>query len=434
MKSKIFLIAILIIALLSSFVLATDDLDVRTSVNVNELVGEGIQDGTDMISEGSEYDIMPISLPEGEGIPVSIPDDEDFSVGVPEEYWRGVVPEEYWRNEESLKRGDLFVIEDNYTLDGYVDGNVYVLAKSVTINGEVNGNAFILANSIVVSGNIYGSLYAAGDVITIENAQITDVYLAAGSDIVLSENATITREAKMTAEAIVIEGAITGDLYSSSETVKLHQGGLVTGNVVYTGELSEANVGQIGGVKQKIEKSEVATTNKTDTVKEKVTSVLFKTFTALLIIGLVVLASNKKSEANITVGECIKGVCLGLVWVIVIPVIAIALMCTVVGIPFSVLLILVYIALYFIAIPAVSLQITAYLLNKNNNDSKVALWLLSTVAYCVIAIVRSIPVIGGWITVLVGLYGFNLIIKTLFSKKKKEDSKEEPVQVENKEN
>ena len=99
MKSKIFLIAILIIALLSSFVLATDDLDVRTSVNVNELVGEGIQDGTDMISEGSEYDIMPISLPEGEGIPVSIPDDEDFSVGVPEEYWRDVVPEEYWRNE-----------------------------------------------------------------------------------------------------------------------------------------------------------------------------------------------------------------------------------------------------------------------------------------------------------------------------------------------
>ena len=70
--------------------------------------------------------------------------------------------------------------------------------------------------------------------------------------------------------------------------------------------------------------------------------------------------------------------------------------------------------------PPQQLQISSYILNVKNKDSKVLLWLLGVVIYCALAILRQIPTLGEIITFIAGLYGFNLIIKTLFPKKKKE--------------
>lgn len=414
MKIKIILIAVLLIALLgSTIVLATDDLDVRSNINVNDLVGDEILDDTDMTSEVTDDGIMPISILE----------DEDFSIGIPEEYWRST----------STERGDVYVLESNCTIDQNIDGNLYILASQANINADVDGNVFILANTVNISGNVSGSVYAAARSINISSDQIKDVYLVAQNNIILNEGATITREAKMIAESIVISGAITGNLYSDAPTITLQEGALITGKAVYSGTLSQATEGQVGSL-EKYEHNEVETAKESNKFAEKATNVIFKTFTALFIIGLIVLVSDKKVESKITVKGSIKGVLGGVLWIILIPIISVILMITVVGVPFSIILLMLYVLMFFIAIPAMSLQISAYILNIRNKDSKILLWLLATVIYCGILIVRQIPKLGGIITILVGAYGFNLIIKTLFSKKKKENvSESQAVVIETKE-
>lgn len=389
MKSKIILVVILLVSLVLGITLvanATDDLQVRTSINVEDIVGEDL-----------DYDeIDPISL-----------DLEDYE------------------DVEEFQRGDVYILEDNALVESYIDGNLFVLADNANISSYVDGNVFILGSNITVKGDIEGSLFACGENIEL-SAYVKDVYLYA-SNIFIDEDAYIEREAKMMGETITISGLISGDVYTSAESVIATRTAFIDGKLVYTGEISLASEDQVESVeKQEIKLPENTNENK---VAAKAERVLIKTITALIIIGLVVKASKNKLEGNITVGGTFKGILAGLGWIVLIPIIIVVLMITIVGLPAALILLTTYILMYFVAIPAVSLQISACILNIKNKDSKVLLWLLGVAIYCALAIVRLIPTLGFILTILLGTYGFNLILKTIFSKKKKE-VKEEPVVVE----
>lgn len=389
MKRKIALVLVLLIALLgSTFVFATDDLDMdaKTNINLKDLVGEEAEENNDDL-------IMPISL------------DEEVKEGA--------------RTVSDGTRGDLFVLQNNSSIEEDVDGNLYIMADNVDIAANVYGNIFVMGRNVNIKGNIEGSAFILAENLNFVYGQVKDVYFYA-NNISVSEEAVILREAKMMGDAITISGSITGDMYSQAETITLSETGSITGKLVYSAkELYQANEDQIGSTeKQEIQNEEV---KEKSVFVSKAEDVLYETFTALFIIGLIVLMANKNMEGKITVADSVKGVIGGIVWIIVIPVIVVLLMITLIGLPFSIILLMIYILMFFVAIPAMSLQISAYILNIKNKDSKVLLWLLAVVIYCGLAILREIPTLGIIITLLAGTYGFNLIIKTLFSKKKKED-------------
>ena len=64
--------------------------------------------------------------------------------------------------EEDLKKGDIYLCENDVTLNDSVNGNAYIIANSVTINSEIIGNVFIMAKTINIGqdGYIDNSLYA----------------------------------------------------------------------------------------------------------------------------------------------------------------------------------------------------------------------------------------------------------------------------------
>lgn len=389
MKSKIILVVILLVSLVLGITLvanATDELQARTSINVEDIVGEDVN---------YDDEINPISL-----------ELEDSLLST-----------------EEFQRGDVYILKDNATVESYIDGNLFVLADNVNISSYVDGNVFALGSNITIKGGISGSLFAFGENINFVNGYAKDVYFYA-SNVFIGEEASVEREAKMMGETITISGLISGDVYTKAENVIATETASIDGKLVYSGELSKATEDQIGSIeKQEIKLPENTNEN---TVASKAEGIIIKTTTALIIIGLVVVASKNKLEGNITVGGAFKGMIAGLGWIVLIPIIVVCLMLTIVGLPAAIILLMVYILMYFVAIPAVSLQISAYILNIKNKDSKLLLWLLGVVIYCALAIVRLIPTLGGILTLLLGTYGFNLILKTIFSKKKKE-VKEEPV-------
>lgn len=374
MKRKVLLLLILLITLFTStIVFATDDLEVKSNVNVNDVVGE----------EDANYDdlVMPIS--------------EEVKVPV--------------------KRGDLFIIEEEANIDNDVDGNVYVLADNVVIRGNVDGNVFALGNNVHIRSNISGSIFALAENVDFVCGEAKDVYFFA-NNIALFNEAVVSREAKMMGKEISISGAIKGDLYSESKRVRVTDGAIIEGTLSYSGTLDKANDNQIGTIeKHEVKKVEIT---KKDIFIAKAETILTKTITALILIGLIVLISDKKIDGKLTIADVVKGIIAGSLWIIGIPLILFILMLTIIGLPVSVILLILYIIMFFVAIPALSLQISAYILKARNKESKILLWLLAVVIYCAIAILRTIPTLGVIVTILVGTYGFNLIIKTLFSKKK----------------
>ncbi len=401
MKNKIIFITLLIITLLGTTIaFATDNLNAKPNANVRDLVGD---ETTNEVNDNLQA--APIS-----------------SLDATEPMVSGDNFEKMEQNKST--RGDLYILEDNASVENDVDGNLFVLADNVDISANVNGNVFVMGTNVNLKSNVSGSVFALADNLNFVNGQATDVYFF-GTNISLAESAVVSREAKMMGDSIKISGTITGDLYTQADKVSLDENGSITGKLVYSGELNKVSEDQIGSLeKQEIEKTVVETKS---TFESKAESVLSKTVTALFIIGLIVLVADKKMESKITISDSIKGIVGGFAWIIIIPVIVLLLMITIIGLPFSIILLGLYVLMFFVAIPAMSLQISTYILNIKNKDSKLLLWLLGVVIYCALAILRQIPTVGGVITFISGLYGFNLIIKTLFSKKKKENKIENQV-------
>lgn len=395
MKRKIALISILILVLLSTVIISfatetSDELEDDVSINVEDVVGT---DDSYELESGASInveDIVGTDLEESESV-------------------------------TNVDRGDLFVVEDEANVTENIDGNLFVIADNVEISGNVDGSIFVIGTNVNINSNITGSAFVLAENINFECGQIKDAYFG-GKEIDIFEDALISREAKMMADIISIDGTISGDLYSEEEEITVSDTGRITGKLVYSGTLSQATEDSIGSL-EKIE------TDTTETVVQKVSTfekVLTKTFTALVIIGLIVLVSNKEKEEDITAKTLVKGVFGGILWIILIPIISLLLIVTIIGIPVSLILLMIYVVLFFVVFPAVSIQISSCILKSKNNSSKVKLWLVATVAYFVLALIREIPTIGTIVTILVGTYGFNLIIKSIFKKNKKEmqDKKE----------
>lgn len=411
MKNKIILIALLIIALLGTTIAfatdSTDDLEVKSNVNVGDLVGE---------EPTNEVDDEPTDEMEDElqASPIS---SLDSTQPITQENFEAI-------EENQIERGDLYILESNVSIKDYVDGNLFVIGDNVDVSADVNGNVFILASNVTLKANVYGSAFVLANNLNYESGQITDVYFY-GNSITMHEEAVVSREAKMMADAIKISGTINGDLYTQADSIILDEKGYITGKLVYSGDLIQAYEGQIGSLeKQEIN---VPVTPTKSTFETNAESILLKTITAIFIIGLIVLMVNNKIETKVTGTDVLKGVVGGFLWIIGIPIIVIILMITIIGAPFALILLLLYIVMLYVAIPVVSLQIAEYILKAKNKDSKVLLWLLGVAIYLVLAILRKLPVVGTILTFIVGTYGFNLILKTLYSKKKKDDKIESNV-------
>ena len=130
MKNKIILITFLLIALLgTTIVLATDELEVRNNINARDLVGEN-ETNEEVENNVSDEDL--VATPVVTSLDMTEPINEDsFKTTTPQ-----------------TKRGDLYVLEDNASIENEVDGNLFIIADTVAVSGNVYGNVFVMGNNI----------------------------------------------------------------------------------------------------------------------------------------------------------------------------------------------------------------------------------------------------------------------------------------------
>ena len=393
---KIFAVLIIFSILFSTFVFATEEnnetkIEPRTAVS-----DEGRSNETQTYVDpetGEEYDISLLNE-----------DKDDYYEGDSEEYIDG----DLYNMDNSVDvktdvNGNVFVMGETVNFENiYVEGDVFVLAKKVNFNNSiVNGSVFALAQEIKFDANAY------------------DVY-ALGEKVIFSENSYIGRTVRASAKNLELNGSIDANAYITAENLVISDDTIISGKLSYTsekaGDISEK--AQIGSVEfnQSTQPETEATAEFFGlSILMEAVSYVFK---VAIISALIIAFCNRfvKISKEEKVGKTlIKSLGSGALALILTPCIALALICTVIGTGFGIVLMGAYAIVLFFASAIASTGIAVNLFNTKIN-SKLGLWGASLGTALVIWCLGQIPAIGWLISLFVILIGLGLLTKTIFYK------------------
>jgi hypothetical protein len=154
---------------------------------------------------------------------------------------------------------DLYVAAAEILIDGIVEGDLVAAGGYIELNGEVTGDVILAGGGVAINGTVGDDARLAGGGVTVAGAIGDDLFLAGGGpgwpglpaipmrigERTLAQGVQVTRGATIGGDAYVaggqglIDGAITGDLFSGMGRVTL--GGTVGGDAQLYGETVVVN-------------------------------------------------------------------------------------------------------------------------------------------------------------------------------------------------
>lgn len=333
---------------------------------------------------------------------------------------------------ENVIDNDVYLCEESISIENEVNGNVYLIAKNINISSEyLNGNVFAIGQDVTIKGLVYGSIYVMGENINIESECTGTVYVL-GKNVTLAENATILGDLKVSADNLYINGNVNRELDAYVENINVSDKSenIGKGYVSYSTELVDPK-GMLEALEVQVHEK---TSEKAQGLKEvisisKVQSEVVAVISTIIIIGIIYLIIKNRPIEKVEnyTQEILAGVGKGFLWLIATPIVSVILLCTIIGIPVALLAITIYIIAICISLPVASLRIAEIIFANKPKDNKLTLLLYAIAVYVVIKVVSYLPIIGGIISFLVGLYGIESIVKYIFPSKNKKSKSENEV-------
>lgn len=338
---------------------------------------------------------------------------------------------------EASTNNDIYLIEEEVIISESetVNGNVFVIADTLTIKGQIGGDLFVIANTLNIDGGqIYGNVFAIAGDITL-NGLIYDLY-ANCNTLNMPYDGVAYRDLKVNCTSATIEGVVGKDVnINATNKLYLKAEALIYGNVNLTSpnDIELIAVDQDGNAVEGktidlIVTGDVNHEKNANSVLDYVVSLL----TALvytLVVWLLLSKVTPKFYGKVTEmkpKKMLLAIVAGLVSLIVIPLVAMLLIVTVVGVPVAFALL----AIYSLVISIASALTAIVLANKLATKVKALAKFNNIFAVVIVALVlwalTLIPYAGGIITLLVTFFGFGMVI--LAFKKKKEKKAETPVE------
>ena len=170
------------------------------------------------------------------------------------------------------------------------------------------------------------------------------------------------------------------------------------------------------------EKKQEAT--KTTTISDYVFDGIGEAIFVLVIYAIFIFVAPKFTEKakDYISTKGLLGVAIGLGFTVLVPVVAFLLMFTVIGIPVSLIMFVVYILALILNSAVVSIAINEFIANKIPAIDTIwkKILMILPVAF-VIFIARELPIVGGWIGAIVLFAGVGILVLYQFDKRKKEE-------------
>lgn len=339
-----------------------------------------------------------------------------------------------------IKAGDRFVLDKG----DVINDDLIVAGGDIVINGIINGDLIAAGGNIRVLGDVMGDIIIAGGDVDIRgdvgddailvsgnidiSGGIGDNLLGASGTFVMGDESSVGRDAFLSAGIVDIGGDVFGNLDVRGSDVVI--GGSVFGNVSVESDeapwmRSGANVGgDVNYVSENdiiIEEgaSVAGTVSKTVPVVREVSAVErfgggLAGFLAIFIVGILLvkmLPVYAKNVSNTLKKSLFISGMWGIVGLIVAPVVAIFLMISVIGLPLGLILFTGYFIGIYIAKVYMSVFLGEYLLSMTGSQSK-SLVLMLFIGLLVFEMIGLVPGVGGFVGLLVVIFGFGAILVT----------------------
>ena len=301
---------------------------------------------------------------------------------------------------------DLYASGGLVRVEGTVDGDLIVTGGQVRLTGEVTGDLIASGGMVDVSGQVEGDVRAAGGQLTVSGTIGEDLFVA-GGQVTLSSSGEVGEDLVFAAGQMTLDGSVTGDVMGS--TGNYQRGGTVGG---------EENV--------------TVSEDEEPTVGDRSLDAVQRFVSILVVAGLALWLAPRLIEApaqtlrNRPLASLGVGL-LGLVGFIVL-VVAVILVAVLLAIVFGllgldglvgtviltlfavlvVLGLLFFLTVVFGAPAGVGLSLGSLVMG-----SPARRWLALILGVLVVVILTSLPWIGGWLGLVVLVFGLGAIILAL---------------------
>ena len=142
-----------------------------------------------------------------------------------------------------LLGNDLFTTADKVSINSRGVDNAFVMARTVDLNQGVSGSVHALAVDVAINSDVGNGVYAVGDSVSINASVAQDVWIFGQSLIVSSP---IGGDLRGVGDSITIDGLVAGDIQFAGQSIILNS--LVNGSAAFaTDNLSFGPSAQING-------------------------------------------------------------------------------------------------------------------------------------------------------------------------------------------
>ncbi len=322
----------------------------------------------------------------------------------------------------------LLVAAETVLIEGVVTGDLVAVGRRIDISGTVNGNLLTFAESVTVSGNVGGLALGAASLYDLRGATVADDLWAAGEKVGIDEQAQVGGNATVAAESSSIEGSVGRDLYAFSETVELsgkvgedleafagrlrllgdaHIGGNVRFRSAGEDRLHRAETVRVDGDVEFLDMPEELQEGSRYARFEFYLWQIARLIGAFLVgVALLWLVPGFRSISIGAGVEALKSTGLGLVALVSVPIIAVLVAFTIVGLPLTFIAIIAWLLGLYLAKIVVGAIIGRMVLSDSNSLP----WtLLAGLAIVIVAV--NLPFIGGVISFLLTIFGLGLLVQ-----------------------
>jgi cytoskeletal protein CcmA (bactofilin family) len=313
---------------------------------------------------------------------------------------------------EQTVNGDVLAAGAVIEIDGSVLGDVMLAGANIVLNGNVSDDARIAGHNIEIHGKVQGDLLVGGGRVLISDSSTIfgDVHVGAGELIIQGR---VKGKVVGGVGSISIEGKVEKDVeLTVDQDIDIHKQGFINGNLNYA---SWKPLGipkeRIGGelIYSKIQ-GEKETPDK---VMHVVQGLIFMIL-SFLILGTVVVKLAPKYSLNVTKTLQTRfwvNLLTGIVWAIVVPIVAVLLCITFIGLPLGLVLFATY------GIVAVSAYVLAgYWIGVKIYKSKESTFWITTgqlvIGLVIISLLWNVPLVGWIIALVIFLASIGAMINT----------------------
>ncbi len=326
------------------------------------------------------------------------------------------------------REGATFLAGDEVRIDGVINGDLYVAAENIYVNGSVNGDIIGAGRTLVISGTVEGDVRAIAQTIRLKGPIAGSATIGSDS-LYFEKQATIGRDLVVGGSTANLDGLINGNIFGGVENLFLN-GGIAQNVKVHVRMINVADGASIGGNLTYVssdkgyisEKAQIGGSLlwKPDTAEKTVKQEspwsvggFLISLAGILIIYALVKKWRPQIWDNLAQparDKVLSAAGIGLLLLFAVPVLAILVMITVIGIPLGMMVLITYGVLLYLSKLVVSLYLADLLKVRYNMQQS---WVWFAVLVVLMLIVHA-PYVGWIISVAVLSLGLGCGFYALF--------------------